>query len=113
MTNDANYLSEEVLDKISKVLSRVLDNPPPTTTRSLVIKGLNSPIILTLLGGAFVSLLTLFWQDRNAQIQNERERERQLLDRKQTLMAEFANQIVPSMNYALNFRERECWLIAN
>jgi hypothetical protein len=104
---------ERVLAGVEQLLAKLLRDSPPNARESPIWKTLNSPLVLTLVGGLVVGSLTAQWQARLDERQRGREARAELRDRRHGLIASFATEIVASMEYARAYRDRECWILEN
>jgi hypothetical protein len=75
-----------------------------------VSKFLNSPFFVTVVGGAFITLLSLLWQSNSASLEQRKAEELKLFEAKQELFVEFGDSFPVALNLAFRFKERELWL---
>lgn len=74
---------------------------------------LNSPFIVTLLGGVLLSLISLSWQtiEKKAHLANEKIS--QAREIKKQIFYEYTHQIPASLYSLLKYKEREMWIREN
>jgi hypothetical protein len=114
LADDEGLAKEHLLRKIDQLLQRLLqqeDRAPAPSRPKWGVRFANSPIVLTLAGGVFVSFLTTRWQADQAERQQAREARLELRERRHDLIAAFAVQIVASLEYARAYKDRECWIV--
>ena len=98
----------DLFKQLGALLERLNTSQPERKPRgSPLARFLNSPLAITLVGGVFVAVLSHFWQARTAEAEAGRLRVQQLHDRKEQLLSHFANNIVASLHYVLEFKRTD------
>lgn len=101
-------MRDEILADLGRLVKSLLPSPKPPPDRRY--QWLNCPFAVTVMGGLAIALVTSCVQHRSASLERKRACERELYDRKQKILTEFADGFVRSANLALRFKKRSLWI---
>jgi len=114
LQNPIQMMDTDVKKRIVKLLDKVNadGNPADHTSFEKVASFLNSRFVVTVFVAGVLTTLTLFLESHIDNQIRERNRELEMLKRKQLVLAEFAQDLNSSLHYSHGMRKREIWIRA-
>jgi hypothetical protein len=101
---------DDVLLDLGKVVRSLVPKERDKTKLQAILTIANSPFVLAIVSGLFISIAVAAWQDRAATHQRAEARRIELEERKQKVFVDFADSFAQSASLAESFKSREAWL---
>ncbi|MCP4367290.1 MAG: hypothetical protein GY797_04125 [Deltaproteobacteria bacterium] len=110
MISEEKYqkLREDNIQDVKHYVDQITSSKDKTS--KFIPTFLNSPFVVTLLGGFAITLLTITFQYTSAKNERVRRHEIQQYNQKKDVLFEFANEFVASLNLAKRYKIREIWI---
>lgn len=108
MADDDKTPADEVLGELARLL-KAAGGPRPSRPKS-PLAFLNSAFMVTVVGGAIVSLVGLIWQANAEAATLERLKREESFQRKSALLTDFSGRFLRSLDLATEMTQRRLWL---
>lgn len=113
MGNSAETPSSKIdLETLAAAVANKLHSEPKRKV-SPIIAVVNSPFIVTVLGGIILWALSAVWQDMQADASAKRQQLENLFSERKELLVTFADTIPRTLMIARDLKKREVWIAAN